>query len=683
MLAISFLFPGVLAALAALAGPVLLHLLMRSRPKRMALPTVEFLRVSYQQNRFRLRISRWLLLAARMALLASAVVLIAWPTIPARAVHVTRPGPMALAIVVDTSASMGAMRGPQSASRIGRDQAAEIIRRLAPGSRVAVLGSDEPFGREGLLAGTDGPIRLLAKASPGYRDTPLAPAIAQARRLLAGADLDERAILVVTDLTDRAWRSTVPERSSAAMTVLDCGSAGLANAGLFLQGPGRVALAPGQPLHLPLGLTSTSGSTELALSAWVDDQAVISRSVRLAEGQRAESLDLGPQRPGLLRVGVGIDLDDALAADNRRYLAATACSAPRVLLASTPAGPDDRTAFILASVIAPPRPGRGALARLRQITPPHLNEELLAETDILVLGSAGGLDEPQWRAVEQFVRNGGGLWIVPGPMTAAAGYASDPARRVLPAGLVAQRVLASPTGLAEPTATATMLGNLGQVPLEDVVLTRRLAIDAPGSDATVPLRCKDSSAAVVLARRGRGRVVLWTICPARAWSNLARQAGVLVVLAGQTLEWLTPPGPVALAARCGQAVALLPADHPAGQGVTVCRVGDIHRQRIEAEPGQAVLLRADEPGFYELDFDDGRRGILAANVPPGESDLTRLSPAELGQRLGSQDVKLIRSADEFAPSAGRAGRIDLAGWVLLALVVLSIGEALLAGRSVR
>jgi hypothetical protein len=591
MLAISFLFAGVLGALAALAVPVLLHLLMRSRPKRMALPTVSFLRESFQQNRFRLRVSRWLLLAVRMALLAAVVVLIAWPMLPAAPARPASRAPIALAIVVDTSASMGAMRGKQSVSRIGRDQAARIVRDVPAGSRVAVLRSDEPFGREGLLAGTDGPVRLLEQASPGYRDTPLDAAIGQGRGLLAGAELDEKVLLVITDMTAQAWQASGTRDAAVPLVVLDCGSAGLSNAGLFLQGRASLTLGPGESLRLPLVARSTSGSAELAIAAWIDDQAVLSRSVSLRGGDMAESFDLGPQRPGMRRVRAALDVDDAFSADNQRYIACSVASPPRVVLVASPAGPTDRTAFILASVIAPPSPEGGDLARLRQIAPAQLTAEGLARADILVLGSAGGLDEPQWQAVEAFVRRGGGLWVVPGPMTAAAGYAGAAARRVLPAGVQGQRSLETAVGLVRSDATTALLGELarpGGVSFDEVGLLRRLAVEPASPSASVELRCED---------------------------------------------------------------------------------------------GQAVLLRADEPGFYELDFDDGTEGVLAANVPADESDLTRLSPAELRQLLGRDDLAVIRTADEFSPAGTVRGRIDLLPAVLVALVVLSIFETLLARRS--
>src|SRR6186997_560191 len=61
----SYVQIGFLTALAALAIPILIHLVFRQRPRRADLGTLRFLRVVLAHNARRRRVMQWLLLALR------------------------------------------------------------------------------------------------------------------------------------------------------------------------------------------------------------------------------------------------------------------------------------------------------------------------------------------------------------------------------------------------------------------------------------------------------------------------------------------------------------------------------------------------------------------------------------------------------------------------------------------
>lgn len=77
-MSIGLLFPAALAALAALALPLLIHLTRRSDRQVMAFAALRWLRAKERARR-RVRIDEWLLLALRLLLLAAVVVLLAQP----------------------------------------------------------------------------------------------------------------------------------------------------------------------------------------------------------------------------------------------------------------------------------------------------------------------------------------------------------------------------------------------------------------------------------------------------------------------------------------------------------------------------------------------------------------------------------------------------------------------------
>src|SRR6185436_17219042 len=75
----SFLQIGFLGALAALAIPIIIHLVFRQRSKRVDLGTLRFLKIVLAQNARRRRVMRWLLLTLRLACVALLAVLFARP----------------------------------------------------------------------------------------------------------------------------------------------------------------------------------------------------------------------------------------------------------------------------------------------------------------------------------------------------------------------------------------------------------------------------------------------------------------------------------------------------------------------------------------------------------------------------------------------------------------------------
>src|SRR5690242_4300633 len=104
----TFLTPLFLAGFAAIAIPVLVHLIQRERKRVVAFPSLMFVRrIPYQSVRRR-RIRHWALLAMRLAAIALLVAAFARPffhqdTVSAAAAQGSRE----IVVLLDQSASMG------------------------------------------------------------------------------------------------------------------------------------------------------------------------------------------------------------------------------------------------------------------------------------------------------------------------------------------------------------------------------------------------------------------------------------------------------------------------------------------------------------------------------------------------------------------------------------------------
>src|SRR5271163_4144001 len=96
---------------AAIAAPIVIHLLTKPRPRRLPLSTIRFVRDAVRQRRARYRLRDLIILLLR----AAAVCLLAWafarPLIGARPLQAAAPGNAVRIVILDRSLSMAAVSG--------------------------------------------------------------------------------------------------------------------------------------------------------------------------------------------------------------------------------------------------------------------------------------------------------------------------------------------------------------------------------------------------------------------------------------------------------------------------------------------------------------------------------------------------------------------------------------------
>src|SRR6476620_1233151 len=102
MFGLDFLFAAALFALPLAGAPLLLHLLFKRKSPTVQFSTLRFIRASIQQTAARRRLQRWLLLAARVLLLALLSWVIAQPVKRLQASRASAAKSTIAAVVVDT-----------------------------------------------------------------------------------------------------------------------------------------------------------------------------------------------------------------------------------------------------------------------------------------------------------------------------------------------------------------------------------------------------------------------------------------------------------------------------------------------------------------------------------------------------------------------------------------------------
>lgn len=102
----SFLNLSLLAGTALVGLPVLLHLVMRQRPRPLEFPALRFLQPRHETNQRRLRLRHLLLLLLRMAVIGLLALALARPSVKFSGSLGSQKAPVAAALVFDTARRM-------------------------------------------------------------------------------------------------------------------------------------------------------------------------------------------------------------------------------------------------------------------------------------------------------------------------------------------------------------------------------------------------------------------------------------------------------------------------------------------------------------------------------------------------------------------------------------------------
>jgi hypothetical protein len=212
----TFTFPLLLGGMALVGVPVLLHFLLRQKPKVVLFPAFRFLAQRQKSNLTKLRLKHLLLLALRVLLLAAICLALARPKIKDNPWTLPSDQAVAAVFVFDTSASMEyTITANQSRLKDAQKRAVEMLKLLPDGTEVVVLDSADsaPLGKGEWLS--------QAKAFERIDRLQIAPANAPvSARVMAALDLlgrtaktkDEdqrwqraRVLCVFSDRTTAAW----------------------------------------------------------------------------------------------------------------------------------------------------------------------------------------------------------------------------------------------------------------------------------------------------------------------------------------------------------------------------------------------------------------------------------------------------------------------------------------------
>jgi hypothetical protein len=714
----SFLNPAFLGALALVGIPLIIHLIRRRKLRVVQWAAMEFLRQSQKKQRRRLRIEELLLLLLRMLIVVLAVLAFARPVLRALGVPLLSQNARVYAVLVlDNSFSMG-YRNPDGRTNWQKALAAAddiLTHILRPGDSASlVLLSDKP---EAVVNAPSFDLNLLRqrvdRAVLSDRSTDYLAGAQIVNRLLKASSNPTREVYWLTDDQAVAWASSKSDagqriwqeigRQARAMWV-SVGAEGARN-NLAVETPtlGRELVTPHLPARIEARVVNYGAQprSNALIHLLVDGKQAASTRVSLPAGQAAIArFPYLFSQPGTHTGQVTLDRPqqaDGLARDNAAPFVVRARENIRVLVQDThPArDPANSESFYLVTAMAPGGEAESLVPKLREGE--GLGGVLLRDYDAVVLTGLTGLSTSDRRALEEYVRAGGGVLLFPGPATDASRVNADLGESgLLPATLGARQTLTDDNALTLNPATITHPAlalfkdtttmNLGTARFTTYYPLEPIKDLSDANAVQVMLRFSNGDPAFVERHVGLGKVILAASGAGETWNQLPLKPS-FVPLVYQLISYLGQGATSRRNLRLNEPLFLsLPLEDankpvrvtaPDGKTTTQNSVLDTRGVTFTyGATGQAGLYRVNVAGSKTED-------AFAVGLPTDESDLTAADPARSATQAGmpAGKVSVARTPAQLQASVLRS-RYGAEVWrpLIWLVIPLLFLESLLAQR---
>jgi hypothetical protein len=680
-----------LGAAAALL-PLLVHLFDRRRPKPRPFAAISFVLRSHRRTASRLRLKRLLLYTLRTLLLLAIPLALARPQLlrPGAALaHAS--GPAATALVVDRSLGMR-FRDGESLFELARVEAREALGSLLPEEPVTLV----PCGPE-----------VEAPPAPGFERARLREAIDTLQPSYGGADMNRCLALAARALED----SPSPGKRLVVISAFTAASLRLESPpprirmGDKLVEPEVVLrdVARGRtlPNHFLLEVkaepapqvgprsvqvtfiarnVSSGEAREVPATLELAGRPVAKAFLALGPGGTAQKTLSARAETGGAVTGAVVLQADALVEDDRRDFVVQVPRDLKVLVvdgAPSAIRFRDEAFFYEAALAAPGSPVRPTLRDAEVGW-----REKLTDYDVVALLNVPAPSPEAAARLRTFVEGGGGLLVSMGDQVEPevwnqrlGGLLPRPLRLVKSAGATGETAI-RPARLGDVGWEHPLFQPFTDKAREGLLaarFSRYMLVEAgprSGDTAEVLAAYDDGAPAFLLARRGKGRVLLFTSTVDRDWSDFAIRTSFLPLvqrsaayLAGALDERERVEG------RIGQTLVLRPEP-----GALVAEVKAPSGAKVAVRTESDGTLRVGpfaEPGIYRALDASGAPAMqpFAVVLDAAQSDLTRVKPEALAAYFGEEAVK--------GPAGAAEAKVPVWTWLLVAAALCFFFEGTL------
>jgi hypothetical protein len=663
---------------AALAIPVIIHLVHRRKAKEVPFSTLRFLQLVDQRVARRHRLKEILLLVARLLLIAALIGALYRPMVRSATFRGANV-PTTAAVVLDNTYSMRAAAQGALHFDSAKRAAGRILDGLRRGDAACIVAFDSPDPAP--PEATTGLSRLREELNAmecGYGTAELAGALRRALAALQKGTTPRKELYVITDFQKLSWTSALSELKGSfpadmPVFLVDAGREVGTNLALTHAEFGLNVQVAGAASDVYCTIRNTGRlNARKDLGLFLNGEKVDHREVALAAGAEATAAfshvfaqtgDVG----GELRLDA-----DELDADNARcFTAAVRGKLPVLLVNGDPSAvPTLNETFFLELALQTPSPSGLVLSPIqtKTVVEGELSRERLEDYACLILANVPRLTDLAADHLRRYVTGGGGLVIFTGNRVDPASYNTSLA------GAGQEPLLPALLGEVRQSEEGPQPGYRIRSLAREHPVFRAIAdqMDTEGCRvrrffSVIPLKNAGESSVLaeldagplILERKsGAGIVILCTSSADLEWNNLPARRFFLPMLhqmvyyaaqSAQSAGNLTVGTPYVL--------QMPPLDKPVDVSFFAPATGE---KAIDGKPvavvaaaqGQNAVTFQDtrRPGVYRAAYSvDGQpyERLFAVNVDARESDLTRIEPEEAAKMLGAPVAKVVEGPDRL------------------------------------
>jgi hypothetical protein len=656
----TFLAPVTLFGLLLVSLPLLIHLLVRRRGRRLDFPSLRFLRETPSFKLYPRRIRQPLLLALRVAAIVLLVMGVARPLFTFRA----RTPEAVRFILIDASLSMKT-RGRAEAAR---EQARAIVSKLAKGERAGVIAlSSEAMVLVELTADRERLLEAIARYQPAGGAVDYGAGFASVRELLEKEPQVAAEACIISDFQQSGLeeRAEVITRESAVLSIVTYPVGSEIERNAFLTDEAVRKTTRGLELSATEIASGTDGRTGTRRAWTIDETSGARPGIEWrteANGQLAGSLEvIGP---------------DEFDGDDERFFAFTPPGERRVLLIED--NVEARLYLRAAFEAGAGEEGTTSFALDRRAALP-LSATDLDSYAMVVVTLHGAAKEDEMRALVEYASAGGTVWLWMGRDLDTASwskFASVDDGRALPFENIARRSGAQQLTFGAMDVDAPQLRGMDEsalAALGAVRVSEAFAV-TPRASADTLMRWSDGTPAFISSRADKGMIMLLATSAERASSELGLSPS-FPVLASSVFH-ATEQAREPLSQTIGEAVRLNVA--PETEVKITSAEGRVSVTKARELIGQP-LSYFSEPGIYRLEF-AGQQKFMAFNAPAHESERTLATVDEVKGRFHTNEAQSVRAvnAGNLREAMERSGSVWR--YFLCAAFLLILAELFLAMR---
>ena len=708
----TFVNASLLAGSVLIAVPILLHLIMRQKPRLLEFPALRFLQKRHDTNQRRLRLRHLLLLLLRAGAIGLLALALARPSMKFSSNLGSQESPVAAVLVFDVAPHMQYRHQNQTRLEAARELGLWILGQLPRESQIAVL--DTGMVERGFDADRGLSKQRIQRLEIMNSSQPLARVVGEAARVLTQGDLGEkrRELYIFTDLSRAAWpadaaaaiQDRLNEVSGAAIYVIDVGVAEPADFALGEVRLSQQVLSAGGSVDVATNVSAVGASGERTVELHVVAPDRTSQKV----GEKTVVLKSGEARPVEFRLSdlktcthqgfIRLMGQDGLAADDTRYFTIEVRPAwPVLLVAPRPVG---QYAVYWTGAIAPTEYRKRGQARFdcHLIDYGELPGQSLEKDAAVCLLDPPPLEPGVWQKLTDYASEGHGVGVFLGRNAQPVDSFNVPAAQQLLPGKLTVQVprrdgdnCLAPRDYQHPILRA-FSSRATSMPWSAFPVLRywELADLPAGAGTVVPY--SDGRPALVERPIGSGRVLLMTTPvsdrPTRdAWNLLPvspmARPWPFVILANQIMSYLVGGGQQQLNYFAGQTV-VLPLEEAARRRTWLLTAPDNAKTPLSPERQDLTISAVDQVGNYQVQGGGRESGVdrgFSVNLTPEQTRLDRLDESQLAERFGPFKIRLARTADQIDRNVtmGRVGRELYPALILLMAFVLA-AEFVVANR---